>query len=175
MPNVGAQISGAFSVLLTIAAIFLPHPPLKVLFLCLAAFAWVIASYLVWRDSLRSANETIEQLDAEIRRLKDFDESQEQLAEEKLKALNDDSIDAVCFLLHHGETEIQELEKHCSLQPGTRLFNDALQQARGVGFIIQVQAPVPGRASVKYSWKVKPEFESALRYLLAKRETKWFR
>ena len=72
VPNVGARMSGGFSVPLTAAAIFWPNAPLRLLFACLAAIAVVTACYFVWRDSVTEAQAKIAVRDAEIKRLMDL-------------------------------------------------------------------------------------------------------
>lgn len=63
-------MSGAASVPLAFAAIYLPNPPLKLLFGCLAAFCVIGACYRVWRDSVSRLQATIEARDSEIERAK---------------------------------------------------------------------------------------------------------
>jgi hypothetical protein len=162
--NIWALIGGALSVPLTIAAIFWPQAPMRVLFVSLAAIAALSACYLVWRDSL---NDTY----AEIRRLRAFDEEQKRLAEQTLKALPDPTVDAVCFLLRYGETEIEELRRHCKT-PAT--FADVLQRAHESGLSVSNQYPIPGRAGIKIAYQVNPKFEAALRYLLGRRQMQFF-
>jgi hypothetical protein len=101
-----------------------------------------------------------------------YDEQHRRLAQEKLGRLTDESTDAVYFLLHHGETELEELRKHCWQDT---IFNDAVQGARREGLLTDRQEGNPGRASVKYFWKVNPKFESVVQELLGKRQPRFFR
>jgi hypothetical protein len=109
---------------------------------------------------------------AEEKPPRDYDEEHRRLAQEKLSRLNEEATDAVYFLLHHGEMELEELRKHCWQDP---IFNDAVQRARREGLLIDRQSGNPGRSSVQYFWKVNPKFESVLQELLGKRQPRFFR
>lgn len=127
-------MSGAFSVPLTVAAIYFRNAPLKLLFAFLAAQGVVGACYQVWRDSVSTLQAAIATRDSEIERLKHrpYDEEHRRLAESRVNALTDAGKDLVYFLLHQGEMESEELKRRCQ-QPV--YFDDALQRARGQGLV----------------------------------------
>lgn len=172
-PNVGALMSGALSVPLTIAAIYFPNAPLKALFACLAGFSVVLACYRVWRDSVSALQRTIAARDAEIEKLahRPYDEEHRRLAEQKLNSLPDFSQDLIYFLLHHGEIENGELQKRCQ---NPSIYNEALARARNEKLILDLPRQKVGRAGVDYFWKVNPEFQIILQDLLGKRDTRYF-
>jgi len=100
-----------------------------------------------------------------------YDEEHRQLAEGKVNKLSEVSKDLVCYLLHYGETEADDLQKRCKHSPE---YNDAVQRARDAGLVIDTQVGNPGRSSVRYLWKVNPKFETVLEDLLGQRKTIYF-
>jgi len=166
-------MSGGASVPLTVLAIYFPNAPLKILFVCLAALGVVWACYRVWHDSVKALQETIESRDAEIEKLKHrpYDEEHKRLAEEKVSKLSELSKDLVCFLLHYGEVEADELRKRCRHEPE---FSNAVQRARGEGLVMDIRTGNPGQSTDRYFWKINPRFEIVLRDLLGNRKTSYF-
>jgi hypothetical protein len=112
---------------------------------------------------------TIAVRDTEIENLKHrpYDEEHRRLAERKVNALPDESKDLVHFLLHYGETEAEELLKHCQ---NPTYCNSAVQRARLDGLVVDTKTGNPGQASSRYFWKINPKFEIVLQDLLGKRE-----
>jgi hypothetical protein len=166
-------MSGAFSVPLTFAAIYLQKAPLKLGFACLAALGVVGACYQVWRDSVIALQAEIATRDGEIERLKHrpYDDEHRRLAERKVNALTDAGKDLVYFLLHHGEIESNELERHCQ---NPTYYNEAIQRPREGGLVIATARPIAGRSSVHYFWSINPEFRPVLQDLLGKRVARYF-
>jgi hypothetical protein len=166
-------MSGAASVPLVFCAIYFPNVPLKVLFIVLAVFSVVGACYQVWRDSVSKLQAAVAARDAEIERLKhrDYDEEHKRLAESKVNVLSEMSKDLVCFLLHYGENEADELRKRCRHEPE---FNDAVQRAREAGLVVDRQTGNAGQSTLRYFWKINPEFKVVLQDLLGRRKTTYF-
>jgi hypothetical protein len=178
-------MSGPLSVPFAALALWVPSASQKAVWACLAVLSVLFASYRVWRNERRYASAQLEAImsakDTEIESLKaerdslkrrPYDEEHRQLAESKVNKLSEVSKDLVCFLLHHGKTEAEELRKHCQHDPE---FNDAVQRAREAGLVLNTQTGNPGRSSVLYFWEVNPQFETVLRDLLGKRVAQFFR
>lgn len=93
------------------------------------------------------------------------------MAERKVNALTDSGKDLVYFLLHHGEMESNELERHCQ---NPAYYNEAIQRAREEGLAIATARPIAGRSGVHHFWSINPEFRPVLQDLLGKREVRYF-
>jgi len=141
-------MSGLASIILTVVVTFRPTVSQKPLLICLAAIGILYACYQVWRDSMDTALRTIETLS-----YRPYDEAHKKLAEMKLEELSEECKDAVNFLLHHGETEGDELVKHCKRTPGCYID---IQRARENRLLVVEEKPIPGRAGVRYWWRVNP-------------------
>ncbi len=96
-----------------------------------------------------------------------YDLVHRRLAKEKVDKLSGASKSLVLYLLHHGKTEANELMKKC--QPPEQ-FNEAIQQARGEGLVMDSVDGNTARPSTRYFWEVNPSFEAVLRDLLEKRD-----
>jgi hypothetical protein len=167
-------MSGAFSVPLTFASIYFNNAPLKFMFAALAVLGVVGACYQVWRDSVSTLRGTIADRDAEIERLKhrpSYDGEHLRLAQLKVDALTDAGKDLVCFLLHNGPTEVDELQKRCQ---NPAYFSEAAERTRQQKLVIINETGNPGQASVKYFWEVNPQFRIVMQDLLGMRETRYF-
>jgi hypothetical protein len=184
-PNVGARMSGGASVPLAFLAIYFENAPLKGLFACLTAFGVLGACYQVWRDSVSSLQKTVAErdaetakrdieigkLDAEIEKLKHrpYDEEHRRLAESKVGGLSEVNKDLVCFLLHYGQTEANELLTRCKVP---QEFN--VQRARDAGLVVDIRTGNPAQETARYFWKINPLFETVLQDLLGARKTIYF-
>jgi len=166
-------MSGAASVPLACLAIYFPNAPLKFLFACLAAVGVLGACYQVWRDSVSTLQATIKTQDSEIEKLKHrpYDEEHLRLAERKVNALTDPGKDLVYFLLHHGEMESNELQRHCQ-NPAS--YDEAVQRARNESLVVGIQREILGRSGVNYFWMINPKFAEVLKDLLGARESRYF-
>lgn len=87
---------------------------------------------------------------------KDHDEEHKRLAEQKVRQLQEGSLDLL-FLLHHGKTEAEDLRKHCLHDP---IFNESAQRAGEQDLLRGTMAPIPGRAGLQYFWEINPMFET---------------
>jgi hypothetical protein len=170
----GALLTGIFSIPATVCSIYFPAAPLKFIFAILVVCSIVWACFQVWRESLMAAQASVAALRDANEKLKErpYDVEHRRLAENKVDTLSEVSKDLVWFLLHHGETEGEELLKRCLQSPE---YNDAVQRAREAGFVLDTQKGKPGRASISCTWKINPEFENVLKDLLGNRKPVYFR
>ncbi len=166
-------MSGAASVPLACLAIYFPNAPLKLLFACLAALGVIGACYQVWRDSVSTLQVTIKAQDAEIEKLKHrpYDAEHRRLAERKVNALTDPGKDLVHFLLHHGQMESSELQRHCQ---NPALYDEAVQRPRNEKLVVGIQREILGRSGVHSFWMINPEFAEVLKDLLGARDSRYF-
>ena len=168
------RMSGGASVPLTAAAIYFSSSPLKAGFAVLAVVSLLTACYRVWLDSVTELQRKVVELDSEIEKLKrgDYAEEHKRLAEQKLRHLEEGSLDLLYFLLHHGKTESEELRKHCLHDP---IFNESVQRACEQDLVKGSTATIPGRSGVQYFWEITPAFEAVLRDLIGRRQSVYFR